>query len=311
MNDSWEYYILVKMINSLIVLLPVVICVALLTLAERHVMGSMQRRVGPNKVGILGVLQPFADGFKLIFKETVIPLSSAPVLFLWAPYMSFYLALLNWMIIPLDENMVVTDTWSGMLMFLAISELSFFGVLFSGWSAKSTFPFLGSLRSTAQMISYSVSLTLLFLIPIFSYGHANFLQYVSGSHDMLIWAHGPMAVMMAIVCLAESNRAPFDLPEAESELVAGFFTEHSAVSFAYFFLAEYTNMITLSTVFFILFFGVSMCVPFLFFFIWMRASLARLRFDQLMLLGWTSFLPITVGYLMFLPCWVYTFDALA
>nr|YP_009659073.1 NADH dehydrogenase subunit 1 [Chytriomyces confervae]QCQ69071.1 NADH dehydrogenase subunit 1 [Chytriomyces confervae] len=304
------------MISSLIVLLGIVLSVALTTLAERKVMGAMQRRIGPNKVGYLGLLQPFADGIKLILKESVLPLESSNWLFFSMPFFTFYLALLNWLVIPLDFGVAVGElVGGGLLIILAISELGIYGVIFSGWSANSKYPFIGALRSTAQMISYSVGLSIIILTVLLSLGTIDLLEVMTAQRSVpLCFALLPMVILFIISAVAECNRAPMDLPEAESELVAGFMSEHSAFPFACFFLAEYANMITISTLFSILFFGISVAsgghLILLFIFIWLRASLARLRFDQLMMFFWSHMLPFLMGYILFLPSFLYTFDIL-
>lgn len=298
------------MISGLIVVLGVVLSVAFMTLAERKLMGAMQRRIGPNKVGYLGILQPIADGIKQIQKETVLPLESSHWLFLGAPFITFYQALQNWQVIPLDYGIALSEIMgAGMQIIIAISEQGIYGVLYAGWAANSKYPFQGSLRSTAQMISYSVSLSLIIQTVLLTLGTVNLLEILHGQLVIsLFWPLFPMVILFMISAIAETNRAPMDLPEAESEQVAGFMTEHSAVSFAYFFLGEYTNILTICTIFFILFFGVSMAVPMIFFMIWVRASLARLRFDQLLTLGWSHFLPFTIAYLLFQPPFLYTLD---
>lgn len=298
------------MLSVLIVVLGVIQSVAFITQAERKVMGAMQRRIGPNKVGYLGLLQPFADGLKQIQKETVLPVSSSHWLFLGAPFLTFYLALQNWQVLPQDNGIAQSEQMGGgILIIIAISELGIYGVLYAGWSANSKYPFLGSQRSTAQMISYSVSQSLIIQCVIFTQGTVNILEIVEGQQIIkLIFPQLPMGILFIISAVAETNRAPMDLPEAESEQVAGFMTEHSAIGFTFFFLGEYTNILTICTLFFILFFGISMAIPMIFFMVWIRASLARLRFDQLLTLGWSHFLPFTIAYLMFLPPFLYTFD---
>ena len=300
------------MITSIILLLGVIINVALLTLTERKIMGSMQRRIGPNKVGLLGLLQPFADGFKLILKEQLIPMGSNRFFFLSAPFLFFYLALLQFIILPLDSTTILTElTGSGILIFIAISELSIYGVLYSGWSANNKYTLLGSLRSTAQMISYSVSLSLIILSIIITVGNLDLLFILNAQQNIsYIFPLLPVGLLFMISAIIETNRAPADLPEAESELVGGFMTEHGSISFAFFFLAEYASMIYMSTLFFILFIGISFSLPFLFFYIWLRASLPRIRFDQLLDLGWKHFLPFIIGYIIFLPIFIWTFDIL-
>jgi NADH-quinone oxidoreductase subunit H len=301
------------MIGSLILLLGVIINVALLTLAERKVMGSLQRRIGPNKVGFLGLLQPFSDGFKLILKEQVIPAGANRFFFLFSPYLFFYLALIQFLVLPLNNTTALAElVGAGLLIIVAISELSIYGVLYSGWSSNSKYPLLGALRSTAQMISYSVSLSLILLTVIITVGSVDLLQIISSQSNMpLMIPLLPIGIMFIISAVAETSRAPMDFQEAESELVSGFNTEHGGISFAFFFLAEYSHMLFLSTLFFVLFFGISMSLPFLFFFFWLRASLPRMRLDHLLSLGWIHFLPFIIGYLLFLPPFLYTFDMLA
>ncbi len=295
-----------------IVILCVIQSVAFITQAERKVMGAMQRRIGPNKVGYLGIQQPFADGIKQIQKETIQPLGSNHWLFLGAPFLTFYLALQNWSVQPQERGLAQSEQLGGGIqIIIAISEQSIYGVQYAGWSANSKYPFLGSLRSTAQMISYSVSQSLIIQCVLFTQGTVNLLEIIEGQQGIkMIFPQLPMGILFIISAIAETNRAPMDLPEAESEQVAGFMTEHSAIGFTFFFLGEYTNIQTISTLFFILFFGISMAIPMIFFMIWVRASQARLRFDQLLTQGWSYFLPFTISYLMFLPPFLYTFDFL-
>jgi NADH-quinone oxidoreductase subunit H len=295
------------MINTLILLIGLIINVALMTLSERKIMGSKQRRIGPNKVGYQALLQPFSDGFKLILKEIIIPNYSNSFLFIFTPYLFFYLALLNWLIIPLDQGISITELiGGGILIIITISELSIYGVLYSGWSSNSKYSLIGSLRSTAQMISYSITLSLIILSIIYSFGTINLLEILYRENGIkLIFPLLPISLLLTISIIAECNRAPFDLPEAESELVAGFMTEYSGVAFAFWFLGEYANMILMSTLFNILFFGFSSPLFFLFLFIWVRASLPRLRFDQLLSLGWIHILPFIIGFIMFLPFFLF------
>lgn len=292
----------------LIILLGIILSVAYVTLLERKIMGSMQRRIGPNKVGYQGLIQPLMDGIKLILKENILPLYGNISLFLLAPFITFYLALANWLVLPLDKDLSVSELeGGGILIIIAITELSIFGVQYAGWSANSKYPLLGALRSTAQMISYSVNLSLIILTAIFLVSDISLLAFLnSGSYRYL--ALFPMVVLFIISALAETNRCPFDLPEAESELVAGFFTEHSGIGFVFFFLAEYTSIITISTLFFILFFSVSMSLPMVLLILWVRAVLPRLRFDQLLSLGWVEILPVTIGFLIFQPSLIFALD---
>lgn len=298
------------MLSAQIVVIGVVQSVAYMTQAERKVMAGMQRRIGPNKVGYIGIQQPFADGIKQIQKETIQPLSSNHWLFQGAPFITFYQALQNWQVQPQDKGIAQSEIiGGGIQVIIAISEQGIYGVLYSGWASNSKYSFQGSIRSTAQMISYSVSQSLIILSVIFTIGSVNLLDILEAQNTkgtILMWALMPMGLLFMISAQAETNRAPMDLPEAESEQVSGFMTEFSAVSFAYFFQGEYTNILTICTLFFILFFGISMAVPMIFFMIWVRASQARLRFDQQLTQGWSYILPFTIGYLMFQPPFLYS-----
>lgn len=294
--------------KAIIVALSIVLSVAYLTLAERKLMGSIQRRVGPNQVGFLGLLQPFADGVKLIIKETVTPLEANHWLFVLAPFLSFYLALLNWLVIPLSKGVVLMDMDLSLLLILAISSLGVYAIIYTGWSANSKYTLLGSLRSTAQMVSYEIAMSLLVLTVVYMSATLNLTEMAYlNSGTTFIWALWPMAIIGFISALAETNRAPFDLPEAESELVAGFMTEHSAISFTFLFLGEYANIITISTVLNLMFIGAyNPLIVYLF--IWIRATLPRLRFDQLLRLGWQYLLPFLIGFLMMEPALLYSLD---
>lgn len=263
----------------------------------------MQRRIGPNKVGYLGIQQAFADGIKQIQKETIQPQSSNHWQFQGAPFITFYQAQQNWQVQPQDYGIAQSEIMGGGIqVIIAISEQGIYGVQYSGWASNSKYPFQGSLRSTAQMISYSVSQSQIFLCVIFTQGTVDLQEIICAQRTIsLFYALLPIAILFMVSALAETNRAPFDLPEAESEQVAGFMTEFSGIGFVYFFLAEYTNILTISTLFFIFFFGISMAIPMVFFMIWIRASLARLRFDQLLTLGWANILPFTIAYILFLP----------
>lgn len=298
------------MISVQIVMIGVIQSVAFMTQAERKVMAGMQRRIGPNKVGYIGIQQPFADGIKQIQKETIQPLSSNHWIFQGAPFITFYQALQNWQIQPQDNGIAQSEVMGGGIqVIIAISEQGIYGVQYSGWASNSKYSFQGSQRSTAQMISYSVSQSQILLSVIFTIGSVNQLEILEGQRYISIgWAQQPMVIQFMISAQAETNRAPMDLPEAESEQVSGFMTEYSAVSFAYFFQGEYTNILTICTLFFILFIGKSMAVPMIFFMIWVRASQARLRFDQQQTQGWSYILPFTIGYLMFQPPFLYTIN---
>ncbi|MBF0188324.1 MAG: NADH-quinone oxidoreductase subunit NuoH [Magnetococcales bacterium] len=292
---------------------PVMICVSYLTLAERKVIGAMQVRIGPNRVGFWGLLQPFADAAKLFFKETHIPAAADTVVFLIAPTLVLVPALLAWSAIPFAEGVVLADVNIGILYVLAISSLGVYGVLMSGWASNNRYSFLGALRSASQMVSYEVAMGFSIIPVVMLAGSLNLTDIVLDQKDMWnIIPLFPLAIVYFISVVAETNRTPFDLPEAEAELVAGFFTEYSAMSFGLFFLGEYANMILVSALATILFLGgwlppvewlsiipgfvwFAIKVGFLLFvFLWIRATFPRYRYDQLMRLGWKVFLPIAL-----------------
>merc|ERR1712106_942072 len=288
------------------------------TLAERKIMGIIQRRKGPNVIGFVGLLQPLADGLKLFVKETILPSSSNLIVFLIAPMITFILSLIGWAVIPLSENIVLSDINVGIIYLFAISSLSVFGIITAGWSSNSKYPFLGALRSAAQMISYEVSIGFVIATVALCAGSFNLSCVVLSQRS--IWFFVPllpMFVIFLISMLAETNRHPFDLPEAEAELVSGYNVEYSAMTFALFFLGEYANMLLMSALISILFLG-GWLPPFsflnwipgpvwlslkislsVFFFIITRAALPRYRYDQLMFIGWKCFLPLSLGYLLF------------
>lgn len=317
-------YLILKVIGLVI---PVLGGVAFLVLAERKVMGSMQRRVGPNVVGIYGILQPIADGVKLMLKEPVFPSHANRFLFFFAPYLTFFLSLLGWCAIPFDWGVVVSDLNVGILYLFAISSLGVYGIILAGWSSNSKYAFLGSLRSAAQMVSYEVSIGLILITVLICVGSLNLSEIVRAQSEMwFIVPLFPLFVLMYISCLAETNRAPFDLPEAEAELVAGYNVEYSSMTFALFFLAEYANMIlmcSLCTVFFLggwlplfniplppaIWFGIKVSIL-LFGFIWVRASFPRYRYDQLMRLGWKVFLPLSLAFVVLVSGLLMGFEAL-
>jgi len=319
--------VLSNILKILAVVVPLLISVAYFTLAERKIMGSIQRRKGPNVIGYLGLLQPLADGLKLFAKETILPSNSNLVVFLIAPMLTFILSLMGWAIIPFSEGVVLADINVGILYLFAVSSLSVYGIITSGWSSNSKYPFLGALRSTAQMVSYEVSIGFIIITVVVCVGSFNLSEIVLSQES--IWYFiplFPMFIMFAISALAETNRHPFDLPEAEAELVSGYNVEYSAMGFALFFLGEYANMLLMSSLTALLFlggwlpiisilsiipgpiwFGLKICIGVIFF-IWMRAALPRYRYDQLMSLGWKIFLPLSLGWLLFTASTLVTFN---
>jgi NADH-quinone oxidoreductase subunit H len=307
-------------LKILAIVVPWLISVAYFTIAERKFMGSIQRRRGPNVIGFVGLLQPLADGLKLFVKETILPSNSNIYVFLLAPILTFILSLIGWAVIPLSENIVISDMNLGILYLLAISSLSVYGIVMAGWSSNSKYPFLGSLRSAAQMISYEVSIGFIIVNICVCVGSFNLSDIVLAQEKVwFIIPLFPMFILFYISMLAETNRHPFDLPEAEAELVSGYNVEYSAMTFALFFLGEYANMLLMSAFSSILFLGGWLPIINIFplnilpgsfwlsikivigvlFFILTRAALPRYRYDQLMHIGWKSFLPLSLGYLLF------------
>jgi len=299
----------------LAIVVPLLVAVAYLTYFERKVIAAMQLRKGPNVVGPFGLLQPFADGVKLLAKETILPSGANKVIFLAAPMLTFVLSLIAWAVIPFDAGMVLADINVGVLYLFAISSLGVYGVIMAGWASNSKYAFLGALRSAAQMVSYEVSIGFVIITVLLCVGSLNLSDIVEAQRT--VWFAIPllpMFVIFFISALAETNRAPFDLPEGESELVAGYFVEYSSMSFALFFLGEYANMILMSAMTSVLFLGGWLppfdIAPFnwipgpiwfalkiasvLFCFLWVRATFPRYRYDQLMRLGWKVFLPLSL-----------------
>lgn len=319
--------IVYSVLSFLSIVLPVLIAVAYLTLAERKTLGAMQRRIGPNVLGFFGLLQPLADGVKLLLKETIVPSTSNNFLFIFAPILTFGLSLVGWVAIPFDFGVVISDINLGVLYVFAISSLSVYGLLIAGWSSNSRYAFLGALRSAAQMVSYEVSIGLILINVLLCVGSLNLTKIVMFQQDVwFIFPFFPLFIMFAVSALAETNRPPFDLTEAEAELVAGYNVEYSAMGFALFFLGEYGNMIFMSafgSIFFLggwlapisilnflpgtLWFGIKIALM-LFFFIWVRAAFPRYRYDQLMRLGWKVFLPLSLGWVVFTASVLVSFD---
>ncbi len=308
----------------ILIITPLLVSMAYVTFWERKIMGWMHYRRGPNVVGPFGLLQPFADGMKMFLKETVIPSGANKVIFMIAPMLTFGLALVAWAVIPFDAGWVLADINVGILYLFAISSLGIYGIVMAGWASNSKYAFLGAMRSAAQMVSYEVSMGFVIVTVLLVAGSLNLSEIVQaqagGIANWHVFANKllllPMCVVFFISTLAETNRAPFDLPEAESELVGGYFVEYSAFPFAMFFLGEYINMILMSGMTAILFLG-GWHAPFaalefipgifwfagkiaavLFVFIWVRATFPRYRYDQLMRLGWKVFLPLTLFWVV-------------
>lgn len=312
--------IITLILKILGIIIPLLIAVAYFTIAERKIMGAIQRRRGPNVVGYIGLLQPLADGLKLFVKETTLPNSGNINLFLLAPSMAFILSLMGWAVIPFSEGLILCELNLGILYLFAISALNVYGILFAGWSSNSKYPYLGALRSAAQMISYEIALGFTVLSVVICSGTFNLSGIIVTQEK--IWfliPLFPMFLIFYISMLAETNRHPFDLPEAEAELVSGYNVEYSSMTFALFFLGEYANMLIMSAFGAILFLGgwlpivhnfafnlipgsvwfsLKICIGVIFF-ILARATLPRYRYDQLMYLGWKCFLPLAIGYLIF------------
>jgi NADH-quinone oxidoreductase subunit H len=326
MVELWTAYglptaILVAEIVAIIV--PLLLAVAYLTYAERKVLAAAQLRRGPNVVGWFGLLQPIADGLKLLLKETVIPSGANRIVFVAAPILTFVLSLVAWAVIPFDAGVVVANINVGILYLFAISSLGVYGIIMAGWASNSKYAFLGALRSAAQMVSYEVSIGFVIVTVLLCVGSLNLSDIVLAQRT--VWFAlplFPMFIVFFVSGLAETNRSPFDLVEGESELVAGYFVEYSAMTFALFYLGEYANMIMSSAMTTILFLG-GWLAPFniqpftgllahlwsmawfalkiafcLFVFLWVRATFPRFRYDQLMRLGWKVFLPLSLGWLV-------------
>ncbi|RHY50447.1 hypothetical protein DYB30_002394 [Aphanomyces astaci] len=295
------------LLKIVFLILPLLIAIAYFTLAERKILSSIQRRKGPNVVGTFGLLQPLADGLKLFVKETVLPSNCDVVLFIFAPILTFFLSLLTWVVIPFGKGMSYAELNIGILYLLAISSLGVYGIIIAGWSSNSKYAFLGALRSSAQMVSYELTIGFSILSVVVCAQSLNLIDIVLSQQK--IWYCVPLFpifIVFFISSLAETNRHPFDLPEAEAELVSGYNVEYSAMGFALFFLGEYSNMLLMSALTSILFLGgcsfwLGLKISFfVVLFVLARAILPRYRYDQLMRLGWKVFLPLTLG------CFIYT-----
>jgi NADH-quinone oxidoreductase subunit H len=321
-TTNWLGQGIVILAECLLVTVPLLLAVAYMTYADRKIWGAIQLRKGPNVVGPFGLLQPMADGLKLLLKETIVPSSANTVLFLIAPMITFLTALIAWAVIPFDNGWVIANINVGILYLFAISSLGVYGIIIAGWASNSKYAFLGALRSAAQMVSYEVSIGFVLVTVLLCVGSLNLSQVVlaqAGGFWHWYWLPLlPMFVIFFISALAETNRTPFDLPMSEAELVQGFQTEYSSMPFALFFLGEYANMILLSAMGAILFMGGWMSpLPFapftwvpgliwfclkiaflLFVFSWSKGTLPRYRYDQLMRLGWKVFLPVSLGWVV-------------
>jgi len=336
MVSVWDGYLwpgLIIVGQVLLIILPIMGAVAYLTFAERKVIAAMQLRKGPNVVGPFGLLQPVADGLKLLVKETVVPSGANRVVFILAPMLTFILALVAWAVIPFDAGWVLADINVGILYLFAISSLGVYGIIMAGWASNSKYAFLGALRSAAQMVSYEVAIGFVIITVLMCVGSLNLTNIVMAQQGSGFWSWYwlplfPMFIIFFISALAETNRHPFDLPEAEAELVAGYNVEYSSMTFALFFLGEYANMILMSGMTAVLFLGgwlppfdiepftwvpgiiwfalkIALC---LFVFLWVRATFPRYRYDQLMRLGWKVFLPFSLLWVVVTAGALVTFD---
>ncbi|MGI9498673.1 MAG: NADH-quinone oxidoreductase subunit NuoH [Geminicoccaceae bacterium] len=329
MAEFWYGYVwpLVWIVMQIVVILiPLLLSVAYLTYAERKVIGAMQLRQGP-----MGLLQPIADAVKLLVKETILPTGANKVVFILAPVITFTLAMIGWAVIPFGDGLVIADINVGILYLFAISSLGVYGILMAGWASNSRYAFLGALRSAAQMVSYEIAIGLIIINVLITAGSLNLSEIVRAQEGLWYFIpHFPMFMIFIASILAETNRHPFDLPEAEAELVAGYNVEYSSMGFALFFLGEYANMILMSAIAVILFLGgwlppidmapvnwipgpvwliLKICFV-LFIFIWARATLPRYRYDQLMRLGWKVFLPLSLLWVVLTSGFLVAFDML-
>ena len=327
---EWLQYLTITTWKILFVVIGVILCVAFSTYFERKVIGRMQARIGPNRVGPLGLGQPFADVFKLIFKEVIIPAKSNRFLFVIAPLLSLTPALAAWAVIPLNDWYVIADINAGLLFLLALTSVGVYGVILAGWATNSKYALLGAMRSAAQIVAYEIAMGFALVGVLMASGSLNLGDIVNaqsgGLSQWFLWPLFPMFIVFWIAGVAETNRAPFDVAEGESESVAGFHVEYSGVAFVLFFLAEYANMVLISTMTAIFFLGgwaspfagwtflndiswlawltvgglhwlfAKMCF-FMYTFFWLRATFPRYRYDQIMRLGWKVFIPVTIVWI--------------
>jgi NADH-quinone oxidoreductase subunit H len=319
-------YLLIIIIKILVIMLPLMGAVAYLTLAERKIIGFMQIRIGPNRVGFYGWGQPLADAFKLMFKEIVIPQNSDYFLFFIAPMLSIAPALAAWAVIPFADGVVLSNINAGLLYILAMTSLGVYGIIIAGWASNSKYAFLGAMRSAAQIVAYEIAMGFALVGVLMAAGSLNLSEIVRAQNGSLIHWYWlplfPLFLVYLISAVAETNRAPFDVAEGEAEIVAGFHVEYSGMLFAVFFLAEYANMILVAALASIMFLGGWLspfqgtplevyfaAVPgifwflaktafFLFWYLWIRATFPRYRYDQIMRLGWKVFIPITLVWIV-------------
>ncbi len=336
---DWLHALLIALIKVIAIVAPLMLAVAYLTFAERKLIGYMQIRVGPNRVGPRGWGQPIADAVKLLLKEIVVPAKSNKYLFVLAPILAIGPSLAAWAVIPFSETLVLADINAGLLYILAMTSVGVYGIIIAGWASNSKYSFLSAMRASAQIVSYELAMGFALVTVLMAAGSLNLREIVlaqgGGITDWYMWPLFPMFIVYFISGVAETNRAPFDVAEGESEIVAGFHVEYSGMTFAVFFLAEYANMILISVLTALMFLGGWMSpigaladTPLLgdgihwlllktsfvlFFFLWFRATFPRYRYDQIMRLGWKVFIPLTLiwivvmGVAMFLTPWGYLF----
>jgi len=316
------------LVKIMLIIAPIMGAVAYLTLAERKVIGYMQIRIGPNRVGYFGLLQPIADGVKLFLKEIIIPSGSSKFLFVIAPIMALAPALAAWAVVPFNQGMALANVNAGLLYILTMTSLGIYGIIIAGWASNSKYAFLGAVRSAAQIVSYEIAMGFALVCVLMASQSMNLTDIVNGQHGnwgALNWYVIPLFPMFMVYLIsgvAETNRAPFDMAEGESEIVAGFHVEYSGMAFALFFLAEYANMILIAFLTSIMFLGGWLSpVPLLpdsfiwllgkvafilFLFLWFRATFPRYRYDQLMRLGWKVFIPLTIIWVIVIAVWMQT-----
>jgi len=320
------------LVKIIVIIAPLMLCVAYLTLAERKVIGAMQVRIGPNRVGPGGFLQPIADGLKLFFKEVIVPSQANKVLYIVAPILALAPALAAWAVVPFSDSLILADIDAGLLYIMAITSMGVYGVIIAGWATNSKYAFLGSMRSAAQIVAYEIAMGFALVTVLMVSGSLNLREIVmqqgSGHFaemglSIFSWNWIPLFPMFLVYLIsgiAETNRAPFDVVEGESEIVAGHMIEYSGMAFALFFLAEYANMILVSTLVAVMFLGgwlspvsflpdglpwlVGKVCFVLFLFLWFRATFPRYRYDQIMRLGWKVFIPLTIVWLVVIGVWM-------